>query len=116
MLVVLIGGILIGLIKKVTPGVGFLDKLLGALLGFIKGAVLIYVVTGIIAWAANGQPVTGLGLKGSRIYAWVKEHPVGMEDLSQYNKKLKSVKKEVEKRIKHIKKDTHTNESKVHHK
>ena len=88
-LIAFIGGKLLLIIRKTAPGLTPLDRLLGALLGLLKAGILIYFITGFVVWADSTRPVRGLGLEGSYVYKWVKEHPLDMGTVEELKKELK---------------------------
>ncbi len=89
LVIIVIGALVLKLLRATSPGISLMDRLLGLLVGAVKGGVLVYIVTAIVIFAAGSARVAGLGTENSVVYAWVKQHPVRMGQVKKVEKKVR---------------------------
>ena len=87
--VVIVGHLLLKLLRATSPAAGLIDRLMGLALGVLKGAIMVYILTAILLYAAGTTRIRGLGTKGSIVYAWVREHPVTRHQVERVKDQVK---------------------------
>jgi uncharacterized membrane protein required for colicin V production len=74
----LIARLIVAVLRRASPTLSVADRLLGGVVGALKGAVLCYFLVSLLLAAekASGAPLPDLDTEGSRVAAFVKAHPV----------------------------------------
>jgi len=112
--IVIAGMVIVRIIRATSPATGVIDRILGLILGAIKGAALVYMVTAIIIFAAGKGRIRGMGTHNSMTYNWVKAHPITTENMIDMEKNIrvkvihviKTGKEKVQEAATGLKKDT----------
>lgn len=75
----LIARLVVAVFRKTAPVLSWADRLWGALVGALKGVVLVWFTVSVLlaAEASTGRSVEHLGTRDSRVVALVREWPVG---------------------------------------
>jgi uncharacterized membrane protein required for colicin V production len=75
----LVARLIVSAFRKAAPALSWTDRLLGALAGGVKGAVLGWFMISVLlaAEAATGQDLERLGTRDSRAVALAREWPMG---------------------------------------
>jgi len=107
--IVLIGAIILKVIHATSPVAGLIDRILGLALGALKGAILVYMITSIIIFAAGSGRIRGMGTHNSMVYNWVQANPITISKAKKIEKTIRTkvthVLKEQNKKLKKALKD-----------
>lgn len=89
LVIVMVGAVILKIIKATSPAAGLIDRVLGLVLGALKGAVLVYMITAIVIFAAGNSRIRGMGTRRSMVYNWVHAHPITVQKVEEVEKTIR---------------------------